>query len=139
MAAEHNSAARRQARRRRAGQRIQPHSLISAVSGLLLAEAGASAAIGIGFSRRNMPWLVLTVLVAIALCALAAVVRSGGHTTWLVTICVESGLTAAGLFRFGYLSYMGGTLLAMATLGMLLHPAVAGAFAAAPRWQPGRR
>jgi hypothetical protein len=116
-------------------QRFQPPPLVGLVSRLIIAQSGASAAIGIAYSRRNMPWLVLTVLIAVALCGLAAAVRSGGHTTWLAAICVESGLTAVGLFRFGYASYMGGTLLAAGTLGTLLHPAVARAFAAAPRWK----
>jgi len=113
------------------------HPLIAVVSRLLVAQAFASALIGIAFSRRHVPWLVLTILVAVALCGLAAVVRSGSHTTWLVAICVESALTAVGLFRFGYASYMGGTLLSIATLGTLLHPAVARAFAATPSWQAG--
>jgi hypothetical protein len=114
---------------------LRPHPLISVVNRLVLAQAGACAAIGIAFSRRNMPWLVLMILIAIALLGLSAIVRSGSHTTWLAAICVESALTAVGLFRFGYISYMGGTLLAIVTLGTLLHPAVARAFASAPGWQ----
>ncbi len=35
------------------------------------------------------------------------------------------GWWPSGLFRFAYARYMGGTLLAIATLGTLLHPAVA--------------
>ncbi|HTX85012.1 MAG TPA: hypothetical protein VME44_22740 [Streptosporangiaceae bacterium] len=108
-------------------------SVTSFVARLLVAQAGASAAIGLGYSRRNMPWLVLTLIVAVALCGLAGLVRSGSHPTWLVAITVESGLAAVGLFRFAYAGYMGGTLLALITLGTLLHPAVARAFAAAPR------
>src|ERR1700722_194318 len=117
----------------------RPHPLIGVVNRLVLAQAGASAAIGIAFSRRNMPWLVLMILIAIALLGLAAIVRSGSHATWLAAICVESALTAVGLFRFGSVSYMGGTLLAIVTLGTLLHPAVARAFAGAPGWQVAAR
>ncbi len=62
---------------------------------------------------------------------LAALVRSGGHGTWLTAITVESVLVAVGLFRFAYTSYLGGTLLAIITLGTLLHPAVSRAFTAA--------
>jgi hypothetical protein len=108
-------------------------SLTSLVGRLLVAQAGASAAIGLGYSRRNMPWLVLTLIVAVALCGLAGLVRSGSHPIWLFAITVESGLAAVGLFRFAYARYMGGTLLALITLGTLLHPAVARAFATAPR------
>jgi hypothetical protein len=108
-------------------------SVTSLVARLLVAQAGASAAIGLGYSRRNLPWLVLTLIVAVALCGLAALVRSGSHPIWLIAISVESGLAAVGLFRFAYARYMGGTLLALITLGTLLHPAAARAFAAAPR------
>ena len=108
-------------------------SVTSLVARLLVAQAGASAAIGLSYSRRNVPWLVLTLIVAVALCGLAGLVRSGGHPTWLVAITVESGLAAVGLFRFAYAGYLGGTLLALITLGTLLHPAVASAFAGAPR------
>ncbi len=108
-------------------------SATSLVARLLVAQAGASAAIGLGYSRRNMPWLVLTLIVAVALCGLAGLVRSGSQSTWLIAI---SGRVRAGCCRavpFAYVRYMGGTLLALITLGTLLHPAVARAFAAAPR------
>jgi hypothetical protein len=98
---------------------------------MLMAQAGASAAIGLGYSRRNGPWLLFTVIAAIVLCALAGIVRSGSHAAWLVAVSVEAGLAAGGLFRFAYTRYMGGSLLAIITLGVLLHPAVAGAFARA--------
>lgn len=105
-------------------------ALVSLVSRFLVAEAGASAAIGVGYSRRNVPWLLVTVAVAVALCGLAALVRSGTHTAWLAAITVESALVAVGLFRFAYARYLGGTLLAIITLGTLLHPAVSRAFSA---------
>jgi hypothetical protein len=117
----------------------RPHILVSLVGRLLLAQAGASAAIGLAYNRRNVPWLLLTIAVAVALCWLAAAVRSGGHATWLVAISAESTLVAIGLFRFAYARYMGGTLLAIVTLGTLLHPAVARAFAAQPRWRRSAR
>jgi hypothetical protein len=117
--------------------RSAPHTAVSLVSRLLLGQAGACAAIGVGFSRRHMPWLLLTVLVAVVVCGLAALVRSGGHGTWLTAITVESALVAVGLFRFAYVDYLGGTLLAIITLGTLLHPAVSRAFAVAPG-QPER-
>ena len=76
-----------------------------------------------------MAWLVLTIVVAAALCGLAGLVRSGGHAAWLGAVSTESALVAAGLFRFVYARYMGGTLLAIVALGTLLHPAVAARFA----------
>ncbi len=107
-------------------------SSINLVSRLLLAQAGACAAIGIGYSRRNLPWLVLTLVLAVVVCGLATLVRSGSHGAWLTSITVESALVAVGLFRFASAGYLGGTLLAIITLGALLHPAVSRAFAPAP-------
>lgn len=107
----------------------------------MVAEAGASAAIGVGYNRRNLPWLLAAFAVAVALCGLAALVRSGTHTAWLAAITVESALVAVGLFRFAYAGYLGGTLLAIIALGTLLHPQVSRAFisdatAAEPGGQP---
>jgi hypothetical protein len=104
------------------------HALVSLVSRLLVAEAGACAAIGVGYNRRHLPWLLAAVAVAVALCGLAALVRSGTHTVWLAAITAESALVAVGLFRFAYARYLGGTLLAIITLGTLLHPQVSRAF-----------
>jgi hypothetical protein len=106
----------------------QSHALVSLVSRLLVAEAGACAAIGVGYNRRHLPWLLTTVAVAVALCGLAALARSGTHTVWLTAITAESGLVAVGLFRFAYARYLGGTLFAIITLGTLLHPQVSRAF-----------
>jgi O-antigen ligase len=108
----------------------QLHGLASLVSRLLVAEAGAAAAIAVSYNRRNLPWLLATVAVAVALCGLAALVRSGTHTAWLAAITVESALVAVGLFRFAYAGYLGGTLLAIIALGTLLHPATSRAFSA---------
>jgi hypothetical protein len=101
------------------------------VSRLLVAEAGACAAIGVGYSRRHLPSLLATVAVAVALCSLAALARSGTHAVWLAAITAESALVAVGLFRFAYARYLGGTLLAIITLGTLLHPQVSRAFSGA--------
>lgn len=116
-------------RPRLAGRRIaRPHPLVSLVSRLLVAQAGACAALGVCFSRRNLPWLLLAVVIAAVVAGLAALVRSGTHTTWFIAVMAESGLAATGLFRFAYAGYLGGTLLAIITLGTLLHPAVSRAF-----------
>jgi hypothetical protein len=120
----------RQRRRLVPSQGPRSHALVSLVSRFLVAEAGACAAIGVGYNRRHLPWLVAGVALAMALCGLAALVRSGTHTAWLAAITVESALVAVGLFRFAYARYLGGTLLAMITLGTLLHPAVSRAFSA---------
>jgi hypothetical protein len=121
---------RAEARRSRlAGRRTaSPHSLIRLASRLLLAQAGACAALGVGFSRRNLPWLLLAVLIAAAVAGLAVLVRSGSHAAWQIAVTAESGLVAIGLFRFAYAGYLGGTLLGTVTLGTLLHPAVSRAF-----------
>jgi hypothetical protein len=111
----------------------QPGGLVRLASRLLLAQAGASAVIGMSFSRRNVPWLVVALAVAVAVCGLAFVVRSGTHAAWLTAVGAESGLVALGLFRFAYAGYMGGSLLAIIVLGTLLHPAVAGSFARGDR------
>jgi hypothetical protein len=118
--------------RRRLVQGPRAHNLVSLVSRLLVAEAGACAAIGVSYHRRHLPWLLVTVALAVALCGLAALVRSGAHTAWLAAITAESALVAVGLFRFAYTRYLGGTLLAIITLGTLLHPAVSRAFSGEP-------
>jgi hypothetical protein len=105
-------------------------------SRLLLAQAGASAAIGLSYGRRTAPSVLVTVVVAAAVCALAVVVRSGSHTGWLVAVGVEAVLVPAGLFRFAYARYLGGSLLAIVSLGVLLHPAVAGAFGRVRQREP---
>ena len=110
--------------------------LVRLVSRFLVAQSGASAAIALAYSRRNLPLLTLMIIIAVAICGLAAIVRSGSHAAWLITVCTEAAVTAVGLFRFGYADYLGGTLLAMITLGTLLRPAVARAFAGPVR-QPG--
>jgi len=117
------------ARRALPAARIGSNALVALVSRLLFAQAGASAAVSIGYSRRNVHSVLVAVLIAVVICGLAGLVRSGGHVAWLVAVSFESGFVAAGLFRFAYFRYLGGTLLALITLGTLLHPAVARAFA----------
>ena len=114
----------------------QSPALVRLASRMLLAQAGASAAIGLGYSRRNLPWLLITLLAAMAVCGLGYVVRSGGHAAWLAAVTVEAVLVAAGLIRFAVARYMGGTLLAIVSLGVLLHPAVAGAFTRVRQREP---
>jgi hypothetical protein len=117
------------AKRRSPASRARSSTLVRLVSRLYLAQAGASAAVSLSYGRRNVPSVLLAIVVAAALCWLAAIVRSGSHSAWLIAIAFESGFVAVGLFRYAYgAKYLGGTLLAIITLGTLLHPAVARAF-----------
>jgi hypothetical protein len=120
-----------------ASPRVQPHALVQLASRMLLAQGGASALIGFAYSRRNAPWLLITVVAAIVVCALAGVVRSGNYGAWLAAVTVEAVLVATGVIRFAYVRYMGGSLLAIVSLGVLLHPTVAGAFGRVRQRQPG--
>jgi hypothetical protein len=106
---------------------------VSLVSRLLLAQAAVTAAIGLAYLRRSMTWLLVILMVTVALCWLAGLVRSGGHAAWLAAVGAEAVLVAAGLAAIMSARYPGGTLLAMATLGVLLHPAVGRAFGPARR------
>lgn len=119
-----------------ASPRVRPQPLVRLASRMLLAQASASAAIGLGYGRRNAPWLLLTVVVAIAVCALAVVIRSGGQTAWLVAVGVEAAVVGAGLIGFAYARYLGGSLLAIVSLGVLVHPGVAGAFGRGRQHEP---
>jgi hypothetical protein len=126
------------ARRRSPAPRARSSALVRVVSRLYLAQAGASAAVSLSYGRRNLPSLLLAIALAAGLCWLAAIVRSGSHSAWLIAISFESVFVAVGLFRYTYAArYLGGTLLAIITLGMLLHPSVARAFAG-PRDLPDR-
>ena len=51
---------------------------------------------------------------------------------WLVAVGFEVAFVAYGLSRFFAARYLGGTLFAIITLGTLVHPAVARAYAVAP-------
>jgi hypothetical protein len=131
------SAATVAAKRRSPGRGTQSSSLVQLVSRFYVAQAGASAAVSLSYGRRNVPSVLLAIAIAAALCGLAAIVRSGSHTAWLIAIAFESGFVTVGLFRYAYARYLGGTLLAIIALGTLLHPAVARAFSG-PREVPER-
>lgn len=105
------------------------HELVRLVTRLVIAQAVAGAAIGLLFSRRHLPSILITLALVAAVCALAAVVRSGGHAAWLVAITFESAYVVFGLSRFLTSRYLGGTLLGIITLGALLQPSVARDFA----------
>jgi hypothetical protein len=123
-----------------AGVRVR-HPLVALVHRLLVAQAAATGAIGLAYLRRNVTGLLFVLMLAVALCCLAGLVRSGTHAAWVIAVVFEGAFTLAGLWRvLASAGYLGGLLLAMATLGVLLHPAVGRAFAAIPgRGQPGVR
>ena len=108
--------------------------LVSLVTQFIVVQAAMSGLIGLAFNRRNVPWLVVMVLLAVSLLLLAALVRSGTHAAWTAAVGSEAVLSAIGLYRFIlYGRYVGGTLIALITVGIMIHPAVGRAFSAPPR------
>jgi hypothetical protein len=114
--------------RERGAIRERPNEMVALVTRLILAQAGLSAAIGLSYSRRHGPWIVVTLMLAIALLGLAVVVRSGGPAAWILAVGSEAAFIAFGLVRFFTARYLGGTLFALITLGVLVHPAAMRAF-----------
>jgi hypothetical protein len=113
------------------------NAVVSLVSRLLMAQAFVSAALALVYSRDSTEWLVFALLAAAAVGGLAAWVRSARHAAWLVTLGFEGMYVTIGLLLFGYSGYLGGTLLAIITVGTLLRPAVARAFEPRHAEQPG--
>ena len=108
------------------------HSLVKLATRLVTAQAAAAAAIGLAYSRRHVPSVLITLMLVVALLGLAALARTGAHTAWLSAIAFESAYIMFGLIRFFSTRYLGGTLFGIITIGVLLHPAVARAFSGAP-------
>jgi hypothetical protein len=106
----------------------QRQAVVNLVSRLLVAQAAVSCAIALAYHRASGGWLLFTVVAAAAAVGLAVLVRSGSYAAWLVTLGFEACYVVIGLVTFGYASYLGGTLLAIITVGTLLRPAVARAF-----------
>ena len=103
-----------------------------------MAQAGLAAAIGLAYGRRQLPSILITLMLLAALSGLAAAARSGTHAAWTIAIAFESAFIACGLVRFITSRYLGGTLLGVIALGVLLHPAVGRAFTASSwRADPG--
>ena len=115
----------------------RPAQVVAMVTRLVIAQAALSTAISVFFRGRNVPWTAFTVLLAIALCCLAAVVRSGSHSAWVIAISFEAAFAAVGLYRFVTARFLGGTLFALIALGVLAHPAVVRAFGRAPERRAG--
>jgi hypothetical protein len=108
------------------------HPLVKLATRLITAQAAAAAAIGLAYSRRHVPSVLITLMLVVALLGLAALARTGAHTAWLSAIAFESAYIMFGLIRFFSTRYLGGTLFGIITIGVLLHPAVARAFSGAP-------
>jgi hypothetical protein len=106
--------------------------MVKLVTRLVVAQAGADAAIGLCYSRRHLPSVFITLMLVLAVLGLATVARSGTHVAWLVALGSESAFVMFGLVRFITSRYVGGTLLGMITMGVLLHPAVARAYSGVP-------
>ncbi len=107
------------------------------VTRLMVAQAAAAAAVGLAFSRRHLPSVLITLALVVSLCLLALLVRSGTRAAWLTAVTFESVFFAYGVSRFVFARYVGGTLLALVIAGTLLHPAVARAYSAVPGTLPG--
>ncbi len=105
------------------------HELVSLVTRLMVAQAVAAAAVGLPFSRRQLPSILITLALVAAVAVVTALVRNGGHGVWLLAISFESAFVVFGLSRFLVARYLGGTLFGLIALVTLLQPAVARAFA----------
>jgi hypothetical protein len=108
----------------------RPHELVRLVTRLVVAQTVAAAAVGLPFSRRHLPSIVMTLALMAALGVLTVLVRRGGQAAWLTAISAESAYVVFGVWRFMAARYVGGTLMGIIVLGSLLHPSVARAFAA---------
>lgn len=102
------------------------------VTRLVVAQAAAAAAVGLAFSRRHLPSVLITLALVVSLFLLALLVRSGTRAAWVTAVSVESLFFVYGVSRFVVARYVGGTLFAVVVAGTLLHPAVARAYSAVP-------
>jgi hypothetical protein len=128
---------RRRAAVAKGARRADRQSLVKLVTRLVTAQAAVAAAIGLSYSRKHIPSVIVTLMLVVALLGLAAMSRSGTQVAWMVTIGFETAFVMFGLIRFIMSRYLGGTLFAMITLGVLLHPAVARAFSGVPAQAEG--
>lgn len=107
------------------------------VTRLVVAQAAAAAAVGLAFSRRHLPSVLITLALVASLCVLALLVRSATRAVWLAAVGTESVFFVYGVSKFVFARYVGGTLFALVVAGTLLHPAVARAYSAGPDAVPG--
>ena len=125
---------RRRPGSRQAGRRAAPVRLVTR---LVVAQTAAATAVGLAFSRRHLPSVLITLALVISLCLLALLVRSGTRGAWLTAVGFESVFFVYGLSGFMLARYVGGTLFALVVAGTLVHPAVARAYSAVPGGLPG--
>ena len=123
-------------RRPRSRPDVRRAAAVRLVTRLVVAQAAAAAAVGLAFSRRHLPSVLITLALVISLCVLAFLVRSGTRGAWLTAVGFESVFFVYGVSRFVYARYVGGTLFALVVAGTLLHPAVARAYSAVPGGLP---
>ena len=107
------------------------HPLVGLATRFMTAQTVCSAAVGLFYSRRHLLSIIITLSLVVVLVGLVMLVRTGTHTAWLTAIGLESIYLIFGLYRFATSRYLGGTLLAIVTLGVLLAPSVARAFGGA--------
>jgi len=108
-AAEPGRWSRRRPRSRPAVRRAAPVRLVTR---LVVAQAAAAAAVGLAFSRRHLPSVLITLALVLLLCVLAFLVRSGARGAWLTAVGFESVFFVYGVSRFVVARYVGGTLFA---------------------------
>lgn len=108
-------------------------ALVRLVTRLLVTQAALAGAIGLFFSRRHLPSVLFTLLVVAVLCGLAVAARTGTYAAWVAILSAEGAYILIGLLSFVTARFVGGTLLAMSTAGVLIHPGVARAFGSGPR------
>ena len=124
-------------RRRPTGRRPVPVPQVRLVTRLVVAQAVAAAAVGLPFSRRHLPSILITLALVASFCLLALLARSGTRAAWVMLASFEIAFFIYGVSRFIYARYVGGTLFAVVVVGALLHPAVARAYSAVPGQLPG--
>lgn len=107
------------------------HPLVELATRMMVAQTVCSAAVGLFYSRRHLPSIIITLSLVVVLAGLVLLVRTGTHTAWLIAVGLESIYLLFGLYRFATSRYLGGTLLAIVTLGVLAAPSVARAFGGA--------
>lgn len=107
-------------------------ALVRLVTRLLVTQAALAGAIGLFFSRRHLPSLLITLLVVAVLCGLAVAARTGTHAAWVAILGAEGAYIVIGLLSFVTARFVGGTLLGIITAGVLVHPAVARAYGSGP-------
>ncbi len=119
--------------RRRLGNRAPRRPApVRLVTRLVVAQAAAGGTVGLAFSRRHLPSVLITLALVVSLFLLALLVRSGTRAAWVTALGVESVFFLYGVSRFVVARYVGGTLFALVVAGAMLHPAVARAYSAVP-------